>query len=90
LKIMQDYAVCFGPFSIIFTLERHRDGEYEHLSISHTERYPTWDELMHLRAVFFKDDAEVFQVMPPCDEYVNVDRHCFHLWHKRSGMIITI
>ena len=88
MEVIQDYAMSFGPFMLIFTNERHDDGVYLHLSVSHAQRYPTWDELMHLRAVFFEDDAEVFQVMPACDEYVNIHSTCFHLWHKRGGRII--
>lgn len=87
-KILLDHGFVMGPFSFIFMREQHPDGEYLHLSCANRERYPSWDELMIFRAAFFEDDMEVFMVMPPIEEYVNVHENCFHLWHKKTGKII--
>ena len=88
VEFINYHGMAWGPFTFIFTREDHKDGEYLHLSVANTERYPSWDELMVFRAVFFDDDMEVFQVLPPIDEYVNISQNCFHLWHKKEGKII--
>lgn len=65
------------------------DGKhYMHLSISHPDRYPTWDELLMAKAEFLTDEQEAIQVLPRKSEYVNVDKHCFHLWYCYDGDIL--
>jgi hypothetical protein len=51
-----------------------------HLSISHPERYPTWDELADARYTLVPDQLTMAMLLPPRDEYLNVHEHCFHLW----------
>jgi hypothetical protein len=87
-QFLNRHGMVWGPFSFFFTVEQHNDGKYWHLSVSNTDRYPSWDELMIFRSVFFDDDMEVFQVLPSIDQYVNVAEHCFHLWHKTESKII--
>ena len=70
-----------GECQLLLTpLENQPDGQWKHVSISHPRRYPTWDEILDARYVFFDEDAEVFQVLPPKQEYVNLHPNCFHLW----------
>lgn len=90
LQMATRFGMRAGPFVLIFTVEDHHDGRYWHLSVSHSDRYPNWDELMTFRAVFFEDDMEVFQVLPRCDEYVNLHTNCFHLWHKTESRVSPI
>lgn len=51
-----------------------------HLSIAHEARYPTWDEVADARYELVPDDVTLAMLLPPRDEYVNANRHCFHLW----------
>ncbi len=51
-----------------------------HLSISHADRYPTWDELRDARYLFLPDGITMAQILPPAAEYVNVHPNCFHLY----------
>lgn len=55
-------------------------GYWKHLSISHSRRYPFWDEIIDARYNFFNEDETVIQIMPPKREYVNFHSNCFHLW----------
>lgn len=61
-------------------IERQRDGLWKHASISHAHRYPFWDEILEVRYTFFDDTDEVFQILPPKGEYINVHKNCFHLY----------
>jgi hypothetical protein len=51
-----------------------------HLSISHVERDPTWDEIATARYALVPDHCLMVQVLPPREEYLNMHEHCFHLW----------
>ncbi len=51
-----------------------------HLSISHPERYPTWDEIREARYRFIPDAVMVGMLLPPQKEYVNLHENCFHLY----------
>jgi len=52
----------------------------KHVSISHPDRYPTWDEIKHARDRFMDRNRTVYQVLPPENEYVDHHPNCFHLW----------
>ncbi len=56
-----------------------------HVSIAHSQRYPTWDEILAVRAWAFPDDTEVVMVLARKGEYVNIHNNCFHLWESRCG-----
>jgi hypothetical protein len=57
-------------------------GELElwHLSVSHPDRYPTWDEMADVRYELVPDEVTMALLLPPRAEYVNAHEHCFHLW----------
>lgn len=50
-----------------------------HLSISHRERYPTWDEIAYARYELIPDEAKMVMMLPPKSDYINVDEFTFHL-----------
>lgn len=50
-----------------------------HLSISHPERYPTWDEIAHIRYRLVPDEAVMGMILPPRQDYINIHPHCFQL-----------
>lgn len=64
-------------FAVIITKD---DGVNWHMSISHPNRYPTYEELKEARYKFCPDEVEMAQIFPPKSEFVNVHPNCFHLW----------
>ena len=50
-----------------------------HLSISHPNRHPIWEEIAEARYDLLPDNVTMAMVLPPRGEYVNVHKHCFHL-----------
>jgi len=60
---------------------------WEHVSVSHPQRCPTWDEMQFVKELFWKDDEVVIQYHPAKKDYVNVHGHCLHMWRPLSGMI---
>lgn len=57
---------------------------WDHVSISLTMRCPTWEELEHVRKLFFRDDETVMQLHVPAAEHVNVHPYTLHLWRPQS------
>jgi hypothetical protein len=55
-------------------------GNWEHVSISRTDRCPTWDEMCQVKAMFWDADDCVVQFHPPESDYVNNHPYCLHLW----------
>lgn len=53
-----------------------------HLSISHTDRHPTWDEIKVARYRLLPLDLTFGMILPPPRYYVNVPQqnHVFHLY----------
>lgn len=72
-------AYAFGECYIMVDQE---PGHGWHMSISHQERYPTWDEIREARYQFCPDDITMAMLLPPKSEYVNVHNNCFHLYES--------
>lgn len=51
-----------------------------HMSISHANHYPTWDEIRDARYEFIPDAIVMAMLLPPRAEYVNLQSNTFHLW----------
>jgi hypothetical protein len=50
-----------------------------HLSISHANRYPVWNEIRDARYALLPDDCTMAMLLPPRAQYVNLHPNCFHL-----------
>lgn len=51
-----------------------------HLSISHANRLPTYEELKEARYKFLPDDLYMAQIFPPKKDFVNLHQFCLHLY----------
>ena len=67
----------FGECDVLVTND---PGIGLHLSISHRNRYPTWDEIKQAREKFLPDALTFAILFPPKAEYVNMHPNCFHLY----------
>jgi hypothetical protein len=54
--------------------------ELWHLSVSHPDRYPTWDEIADVRYELVPDEVTMALLLPPRGEYVNLHPTTMHLW----------
>lgn len=89
LGLQADGAYRKGHLLVLETkCEQHGDYPFHHISVSHPSRYPTWDELLEVRYTFFPDTAEVAQILPRKEQYINLHKHCFHLWSPHSGKLV--
>ena len=59
------------------------DGmSWEHVSVkpSREKRTPTWDEMSHVKHLFWEDDETVVQFHPKDVEHINCHEYVLHLW----------
>ncbi len=55
---------------------------WEHVSVSTGSRCPTWEEMMFVKNLFWKEDETVVQFHPKKSEYVNKMPFCLHMWRR--------
>jgi len=57
------------------------DDGWEHVSVSvrKRNRCPTWEEMCHVKKLFWDEDETVVQFHPG-KEYVNNHPYCLHMW----------
>lgn len=53
---------------------------WEHVSVSHPDRCPTWEEMAWVKSLFFEDLECVVEFHPPRSQYVNCHKFTLHLW----------
>jgi hypothetical protein len=55
-------------------------NNWEHVSVSHPNRCPTWDEMNFIKGVFWSDYETVIQYHPSKKHYINNHKTCLHMW----------
>lgn len=53
---------------------------WQHVSVSHQTRCPSWEEMCQVKDLFWDEDDCVIQYHPPKSDYVNNHPFCLHLW----------
>lgn len=75
-----------GIFDVIASIDTdHNGAQLEHVSISLPNRLPSWSELKYFKAQFWDSEDEVYQIIPPESQYVNIHKFCLHLWRRHDG-----
>jgi hypothetical protein len=55
---------------------------WEHVSVSLSNRPPSWAEMCFVKDLFWGEQECVVQYHRPRSEYVNHRSHCLHLWRQ--------
>lgn len=84
----------FGAFCLLRGTTRLKaivgsDMGWDHVSVSHAKRCPTWDEMCWVKNIFFKPDEWVMQLHPPPSKNINIHNYCLHLWRPHDCAIPT-
>lgn len=53
---------------------------WDHVSISRNNRCPNWQEMEHVKRLFFKDDETAIQYHVPPSDHISIHPYCLHLW----------
>lgn len=55
-------------------------GNWQHVSVSLTNRCPNWREMSYVKDLFWEDEEVCIQFHPKKSKYVNLMEHCLHIW----------
>ena len=76
-----DFSIIASDFSEADALRMGYSGlRWEHVSVSRSDRLPTWREMCTIKDMFWDGEDCVVQFHPPRSEYVNFHTWCLHLW----------
>ena len=64
-------------------------GGWDHVSVSHRNRCPSWNEMCIVKDIFFRKDECCIQFHPSEDDYVNIHSNCLHIWKPQGAEIPT-
>lgn len=64
-------------------------GGWDHVSVSFSNRCPTWDEMCKVKDIFFDEDECCIEYHPAKKNYVNVHPYCLHIWKPQKETIPT-
>lgn len=59
-------------------------GGWDHVSVSVSDRCPTWDEMCIVKNLFFDDSETVVQYHPRKELYIDLHPFTLHLWKKQG------
>ena len=54
--------------------------EHASVSIRGKKRVPNWEEMCHVKELFWSPEDAVVQFHPAKEDYVNTHEYCLHLW----------
>jgi len=60
---------------------------FDHVSVSLSDRTPTWEEMDYVKRLFFRPDEVCYQLhMPPADN-ISFHPYCLHIWRPCGAEI---
>lgn len=74
------YSMHFPPTGGRLTIIASTGHGWDHVSVSTPSRCPTWEELEHIKRIFFQPHETAVQFHVPISDHVNVQFFCLHLW----------
>lgn len=72
------------PLAVIFS----NGGGWDHVSVSHRNKTPSWEEMCMVKDIFFDEEECVIQYHPPKSQYVNNHPYCLHLWRPQNKEVL--
>ena len=99
LQLLESYRVAgdFGGDGIfrvpsptdnrLLTIVASTGLDWDHVSVSQSNRCPNWPEMDHVKHMFFRDDETVMQLHVPSADHVNNHPYCLHLWRPQKAEI---
>ena len=57
---------------------------WDHVSVSRKNRCPNWQEMEHVKRIFFKDSEVAMQLHVTPQDHISVHPYCLHLWRPHD------
>lgn len=77
-----------GPKNIkvlVSVMQEEDDELWMHVSFSHRDRLPSYEETTRVKSIFIGNDRDAIQVFPKAANHINLHPHCLHLWSCLSN-----
>ena len=58
---------------------------WDHVSVSREARVPNWEEMEHVKRLFFADGETAMQLHVPPADHINNHPRTLHLWRPNDG-----
>jgi hypothetical protein len=72
-----------GGLRVIVDQEIKADGcRWLHVSVSRKSWTPTHEDMVLVKHDFIGEDRYAYSIWPPREQYVNIHKHCLHLWAR--------
>ena len=71
----------------IFVVVYSNGGGWDHVSVSHKSRCPTWPEMCVIKDIFFEEEECCVEYHPAKSNYVNIHPNCLHIWKPQNRSI---
>jgi len=68
-----------SDFAVAASIDDTRFGPLLHVSMSHGDHDPSWEEIKLVKAAFFPRDCDAMMMLPREADWVNIHSHTFHL-----------
>lgn len=72
-----------------FSVIASNEMGWEHVSIAHPKKCPTWEQMCAVKELFWDDSDCVIQYHPAKKDYVNLHPNCLHLWRPIEEKLPT-
>jgi len=84
-SVIQIYGTVGGQYFGVFRIFEmlviaSADAGWDHVSVSRKDKIPTWDNMQHIKNIFFKDDEVAMQLHVPKKDHISNFNNCLHLW----------
>jgi hypothetical protein len=66
--------------AIVASVDLISGGSWLHVSFSHRNRTPSWDDMVWVKETFIGTLRKSYINFPKKDEWINVNPYCLHLW----------
>ena len=60
---------------------------WDHVSVSLANRCPEWQEMEHVKRLFFTETETAMQLHLPPSEHISLHPYCLHLWRPQNAEI---
>ncbi len=79
---LPSFMIPFKGRNLCVVANTHLDvnGLWEHVSVALSNRNPNWDEMCYIKNLFWGEDEQCLQFHPRKIDYVNMHKHCLHIW----------
>jgi hypothetical protein len=68
----------------LYTVIAANGNGWDHVSISHKHKIPSWKVMCILKDLFFEEHENVMQLHPAAADHINIDPNCLHLWRPQN------